>query len=304
MKNDLLLQEIEAAANYIIKQTSDGFVHLTQDNVARVEAMIMTNSSYRRSGDADSKIVYKIPRGKTENEKEISYNGSSAFWFSKLKEMFDQDTDSVTISEIKCSTLRISQTYTFADIIKHCVIAVDSENSTHLNSDKDTDNDFSGSRKAVAERITQFGIQKLFDSLSTPNDYSIISIIQGEDSNGNKLDEYKNERNHFSFATKFCNEACMYLADEVNAIDPDRFSKYDTILENELPRYCQKYINREPDLKTQKDGLSQKGHSAELYKQYSDYIKQILDIAASENGGIRISRRGFDHLLWYTYKGD
>ena len=38
------------------------------------------------------------------------------------------------------------------------------------------------------------------------------------------------------------------------------------------------------------------------YAKYQDIIKTILDNAEKESG-IRISRNGFDHLIWYYYKG-
>ncbi len=301
MKNPLLEHENKLSNNFILEMNGD-FVALTSENVAKVEAMIKTNSSYRNSSDITKKIVYKIPKG--QKHKEISYNGSSAFWFSVLKKMYENNLNIITINNIKCGKNFISETYKYIQVLEHCIIAVDSENSTHLNSDQS--NLFTGSRYSVAKRIEALGVKKLFKSLENENDYTLISAIQGEDATtGAKLNNLNKENNHFSFATKFCHNACVYLADNKNKIDPDRFSKYDTILEKELPRYCEKYsVKMDIDLKKEKDKLSKNGKSAQFYIKYIGYIESILNKAEKKNNGERISRRGFDHLIWYTYKGN
>lgn len=53
-------------------------VKLTTDNIARVEAMIMTDSSYAKSGDINACPTYK-------NNGIEDYSGSTAYWMTELK---------------------------------------------------------------------------------------------------------------------------------------------------------------------------------------------------------------------------
>ena len=53
-------------------------VKLTTDNIARVEAMIMTDSGYAKSGDINASPTYK-------KNGEEEYSGSTAYWMTKLK---------------------------------------------------------------------------------------------------------------------------------------------------------------------------------------------------------------------------
>ncbi|MEG1313828.1 MAG: hypothetical protein RSD40_05890 [Bacilli bacterium] len=53
-------------------------VKLTTDNIARVEAMIMTNFGYAKSGDVNARPTFK------KNGDEDS-SGSTAYWMNELK---------------------------------------------------------------------------------------------------------------------------------------------------------------------------------------------------------------------------
>jgi len=67
---------------------------------------------------------------------------------------------------------------------------------------------------------------------------------------------------------------------------------YDNILKNNLPKYIQRYLD--VDIKKE-----------QYENNYNQYIKYIDDIRnkAEKLYGKRISRNGFDHLLWYYHKG-
>ena len=87
-------------------------VQLTYENVAKVEAMIRNDSSYKKSYDEKAEP--------TKNKKGIEvYSGSTAYWMTRLKYSIEGKESS----------------YTYEDIISNVVCSIDRENSTHLNSD-------------------------------------------------------------------------------------------------------------------------------------------------------------------------
>lgn len=230
---------------------------LTRDNVAKIEAIIRTDSDYRNSKDIDKKIVY-------DRKGNIKYNGSSSYWLYQLQE--------IIYSKRKESSFG----YSYDEIINHLIIAIDNENSTHLNSDK-------MGREVVKERILRIGRKKLLNYLKKPGKtYKLINMIQ--------TPEYENEKNHLSFATKFCHYSCIFLFKGDD--EEDNFSIYDSVLKNALPKYIKKYLNKD---------ISEK----EYENNYPKYIKYIDEIReqAFKMYGEKISRNGFDHLLWYYHKG-
>lgn len=90
-------------------------------------------------------------------------------------------------------------------------------------------------------------------------------------------------RTNLSFASKFCHYACFYLFE--NTEYQDNYSIYDNILRTVLPMYLVYFnITERYDLRD--------------YKQYRNAVDMIRN-AADE----KISRNGFDHLLWYYHKG-
>ena len=81
-------EELKLAKDYELK-TEDvringktiKLVNLTQDNIARVEAMIRMDSSYAKTGEPEVG-----PEGTTNK---IKFYGSTAFWMTKLKEAIE-----------------------------------------------------------------------------------------------------------------------------------------------------------------------------------------------------------------------
>ena len=107
-----LLEEVIEYKNQKVK-----IVKLTSDNVSKVEAMISTDSDYKKTEIGEDGIVYK-------QDGTIKYIGSSKYWILQLKEIIDNNI------------LYSSKGFSYEDIIGNIIIAVDNENSTHLNSDK------------------------------------------------------------------------------------------------------------------------------------------------------------------------
>ena len=103
----LYQMEIEEAKKYSLT-LKDGLIELSRRNVAIVENMIRTDSKYRKSFNKDAG-----PAG--------DYMGSSAYWLTQLE-------------------------YKYLESIQNVVIALDIENSTHLNAD-------SVGRKELTKRI-------------------------------------------------------------------------------------------------------------------------------------------------------
>ena len=221
---------------------------LTTDNIARVEAMIMTDSGYAKSGDVNACPTYK-------KNGEEDYSGSTAYWMTELKK-----------------ALESRDTSNLKNIINHAVIAVDKENSTHINSD-------GVGREQLTNRIMAKA-QSLKDILSNVD--SGLEFIEEVAKITTGVDEKHKARTNLSFASKFAHYACFYLFKED---DPrrDNFSIYDGILKKALPIYIKKY--------------NLDGYDPDNYLSYYKCIGEII-----KHSGEGLSRNGFDHLIWYYYK--
>jgi hypothetical protein len=207
-------------------------------NVGLIEFLIINDSNYIKTGDIES-----APKGK--------YIGSSSYWFSKLKAFYNTGIGN------------------FEDIIEHCIIAVDNENSTHLNADKKQ------GRNVIKKRIVDFGSENLLNSLEN-RDFDLFDMLSARTfDNGGRC--------NLSFASKFCHCACMHLFEGEEA--QDNFSIYDNILKKSIPFYAIHY------------GINFNTNVLTNYRKYSDLIDKII-----EYSGSKISRNGFDHLLWYYHK--
>lgn len=155
----------------------------------------------------------------------------------------------------------------FEHIIAETVCAVDRENSTHLNAD-------GKGREELVARICSLGRKGLLESLKRA-DHSLVAKI------AEKTSAIKPRRN-LSFASKFCHYACFYLFEGLP--EQDNYSICDNIVKKILPRYVEHYKLTSRNL--------------ECYKEYQKTIDEIITKSHS-----KISRNGFDHLLWYYFKG-
>ena len=223
---------------------------LTRDNVAIVEAMIRNDSAYIRSSDKTAKPVF-------DKNGNIKYGGSSAYWMNQLRNVLIKNKPS---------------DYSYKDLIRHAVEAVDRENSTHLNSDN-------CGREEISERIYRLKRQEFLACLKDPSykNMKLIRLISRRTSAPERA------RENLSFASKFCHYACFNIYEGTKY--QDNYSIYDNILKSVLPWYLD-YFSIEEDYDL---------------KEYVDYRKAIDDIRSAS--GVEISRNGFDHLLWYYHKG-
>ena len=95
----------------------------------------------------------------------------------------------------------------------------------------------------------------------------------------------KGGRRNVSFASKFCHFSCFYIFEGEEA--QDNFSIYDGVVAKALPKYLAYYKLNDRFKIKDKD-----------YEGYSKAIDAII-----EASGSKISRNGFDHLVWYYFKG-
>ena len=241
--------ELNAEQNYMLKKINGtGLVALSFENVALVEAMIQNDSAYLKSSDEKEKPVVK---------KNMEYGGSTAWWMTQLK-LFAEGKKTQN---------------TYENIIYGAVVAVDRENSTHLNADK-------VGRNEMVDRIKQISMTDLIRYLKD-RDFRVVEMLAAP----TRPDDSKYKpRMNLSFASKFCHYACFYLFQGEN--EQDNFSIYDYVLRKAVPFYVKHY------------GLNPEKGYLNDYKKYSDVIDDIRKISKSG-----ISRNGFDHLLWYYFKG-
>lgn len=239
--------ELEIAKKYMLTTIeTKGLVEITQDNVVRVEAMIQNDAAYLNSGNKEY--------GPDKNGK----GGSTAYWMCQLRDYIKKN---------------MTDRKTYKNIIANAVIAVDRDNSTHLNAD-------GVGRDEITERICKIPLEKLQHYLQDPHGtkYKLVEIIARKTSASIRPRENK------SFASKFCHYACFYLFEGKK--EQDNYSIYDSILKNALPLYIDYY------------GIDVKKQELEDYAVYSETIEKII-----KKAGNKISKNGFDHLLWYYYKG-
>ena len=253
MKTTIQL-ELELAESKMIAEIpfkGSSLAKITRDNVAIVEAMIRNDSAYIRMNDISAGPEYNN-RGKQ------TYGGSSAYWMTQLKKCLNLEEE--------CAD------YSYEEIIRGAVEAIDRENSTHLNAD-------SCGREEIVNRILRLQKNELLTCLRQPDyeDLKLVRLIAKMTSAEHRA------RTNWSFASKFCHYACFFLFDGMKI--QDNYSIYDSILRSVLPQYLDYYeIQERFDLTD--------------YKQYQKAIDQIRKAS-----GIEISRNGFDHLLWYFHKG-
>lgn len=172
------------------------------------------------------------------------------------------------MSQLKEILVDKQNTNKFESVVAKAVCAVDRENSTHLNAD-------GCGREEITQRIINETPKGLIEKLRAA-DLGLIGIISAKTMAKTKA------RTNLSFASKFCHYACFYLFEGLP--EQDNYSIYDNIVKKALPLYADYY---KLTLRSLDD--------------YSAYQKAIDEIIAKSNSGI--SRNGFDHLLWYYFKG-
>lgn len=242
----------------------NGVLALTERNVERIDFLIANDSKYRQS-TSDDPI-------------ETFCNKYPYFWCKN--EAYDRPPE---------------------DLTKELVTIVDKANSTHQSSEgpnvKKGEHDGRGkTAKYIIDNCSNLG-ERLESGDPELVDEIACSLL-GEDDK---------ERYTFSFASKFCTYVSRGLFPA-----SDNYSIYDNVVRMALPYYACVYLDEELPMRKGrcvKDPYSkfgEKEHRDESkwkYKEYAGLIKRIID-ENEKKTGYRISRKDFDHLLWYYFKGE
>lgn len=246
-------KELQAAQQKMLKEVHYKDFSLakpTADNVAMAEAMYRCDSSYRNSSDPNAAPLY----GKNG---QMKYGGSSAYWMTQLKRILIEESPT---------------DYSYVEIVRGAVEAVDRENSTHLNADR-------CGRAEIEERILGFDRDDLIKCLKDPK-YEDMKLVREI---ARKTSAKSRARTNVSFASKFCHYACYFIFEGTEY--QDNYPIYDGVLKRVLPLYLQYF------------GVGE-SYNLNDYRQYRNAVDAIREVS-----GIEISRNGLDHLLWYYHKG-
>ena len=241
-------------------------VELSTKNVAKVEAMIRTDSKYRLS------------LGNDYEDKEYS-----PYWIEQLGKLLREESADCCYEKVICKIVDL----------------LDKENGTHLTADLTEDKKTDAS-KVMKKRILELKNRKkdILKFLENPSvffnktDLDLIEILSAP------TKEINNEkpRRHLSFASKFCHYTCFHIFKDQKA--RDNFSIYDKFVLEALPYYLKYY---KENGKIDNEIVLKKENGNSHYK-FSDFQKVVDEIIKASDS--KISRNGFDHLLWYYFKGD
>lgn len=182
------------------------------------------------------------------------------------------------------------------EILEKAVKLIDKENSTHLSVSgykKGGDNN-KGITIMVNAMVKKVGISKLRERIKN-GDTKIV----------NEIADFIPNRYNPSFASKFC-AFCNR-----NCFNKDDYSIYDNVLKEIIPYYAYVYLgechwkkisgkNARNESKIAEEFADKNGDRN--YEGYNDLIGRIIE----KNNMVfnaKISRKDFDLLLWYYFKG-
>ena len=165
----------------------------------------------------------------------------------------------------------------YRKIVFEVVSGIDRTNSTHINAD-------GVGREELTERIVKIDKNLLFEYLKSPekDNYKLIEILSKK-TNPDPANPNMHARRNYSFATKFCHDTAFYLFED--EVEQDNFSKYDNVVAQNIGKYAKCYEIEKPN---------------DISYNYKSFIT-LVD-AIIKKSGKKISRNGFDHLLWYMNK--
>lgn len=169
-------------------------------------------------------------------------------------------------------------------IVEEQVRRINKENSTHLASSGTTPGSNQGIKYTV-ETIRK--ITTLKEDLSNGNPDLV-----------NKISVAIPNRNIFSFVSKFCTFVSRYAFEDERK---DNYCIYDNVLNNILPYYAWIYLG-ESYKKRKNSSIRAEFVEIPDYGGYRELIDKIRN-KSYEKTGYQISRKDFDSLLWYYYKG-
>lgn len=247
-------------------QDASSFSFTKQDTLPEISHRNVVLAEAMIANDSDyilSGDVCAKPDGK--------YKGSTAYWMHTLKDALDHNSNDTKIKKI----------------ITEAVLAVDRENSTHLAAD-------SLGPSVITERI-YLKRHALVDILKDRSKgFRFIEDLSAKTGDSNILKGGKtyHPRENYSFATKFCHYACLFFFDnDKERVFRDNYSIYDRVVAKALPDYLKAYNILKADKRPYKEADFKHASSYALFSELIDCLRDD-----------KVSRNGFDHLLWYYHK--
>lgn len=252
-----------------------------------------------------SKNPYVLDKTKYMNE--VALTRKNADFIEAVVELDsnyrnDRDTNNET-SAAYCFKQMLIEPNRYEAYLKNSIDVIDRTNSTHLESTID-------GRKKMASIIKKY--------CPTPNDLKKAVIVNPTKEKHDNLfyelcvtmvNHKGDKANNLSFASKFISYARQFLNDNDTS-----FSKYDSVVSRKLSLYENIYVDRDvkivnskyqnkPSHRRELNDLDKQIYTYEKYLEYMAAIDSILDCLKKDNG-IIISKEEFDHIIWYSSKGN
>ena len=269
----MLPKVISSENPYILDRLENDLPALTRKNAEFIKGVVNLDSNYAKD--------LKITPPSSGYNPEINvlkagklYCGSTAYWFNEMSKPESN----------------------FSYCVLGAIIAIDTTNSTHLESAKN-------GRSIMRDRICEVctNSSDLLHKLNipfTPNDDQHLIRILTKETPSTKKGEY---RTNLSFASKFCANASRFLKGDFE------YSKYDNVVSDALPKFMFTYLNEKKNTKEySRNGKPKKQEEytpwlMNLYDKYSKDIQRIINYLSTE--GIQITREELDQIIWYGMKG-
>lgn len=278
-----------------------GALALTKNNVERIEFLIGNDSDYRDE-TSDEKQSGDIESEETQSDEDPK---TVAKFLSKNPHVWDMKNDESKV-----------------ELIEKLVAIIDKANSTHQSSEGPKGEEQQKKEGNFGRERTARYIAKIDDFKNRINDCDpelvdeiAKNAISDDQLYGMSAKYVLGGRYTFSFASKFC----TYVSREISP-EADAYSIYDKVVRTILPYYAFVYLGDSEitkldwnkDLKPSKDPYYLFGSKDKFgknvkgkwdYEEYANLIGKIIE-ANERLTGKNISRKDFDHLLWYYYKGN
>lgn len=158
--------------------------------------------------------------------------------------------------------------------VENAMRAINRENSTRLSA---------GELSELAKRICALSSSEILEYLGKPTTklgpsgekYYLVSYLRKKTATGKR-----SGRENYSFATKFCHYACMNFFKEKP--EADNFPIIDNVVKAVFPKYAENIVKQI------------------VFDDYETFVRNIDEVL--DHYKQRISRNGFDHLMWYANK--
>lgn len=306
MKNKPIFEiELNKAKNNKLLSTyrdNNSLYELNQENVINIETMLIYNPRY---SNFDYEEIDNAEIFNNQTCEEILEEKSSTYLITLIKKGLK---DKMIFDNYPYGLKEIDENFKY-NLIFHILKRINKENSTRVSIEDikrmtEVIND-----KCYIKNKKTYSIAKLWNILENiKTGYNLIA----------ELTVIKDNNENFSLATKFCHYMCInYFNDSETG---DNYSIYDNVVADSIQKYFEyyeqkilekykddneiiKYIKKRKfknaikDIEDIKD--KQKVYK-DFYIKYQTIIDHIIEIASI--GKKKISRNGFDHLLWYTNK--